>query len=355
MFKLIPRRSTDVRYFLDDPARELEGVRSGGPGRFLIGEGDPTHRDDVSGVLRGTSKSEVVGYDLVIAAPRPISVLLATEPDDVAITLVRAHQDAVQRALSYLQERAIVVRERHQGRDVEVSAPLDAAVGFTHGVNRAGEPHLHDHVLIGSTSRTVGRAFDRRVVTAHLPTADALYVADIRHAMTSHGTPMWRTFDGRIRVAGVDEGVLGLWPGVGGLRGEKRDWTRAALREKWSSQLADVIPIRSYEPPEMKRWVNEHSLGAEIELRHSISRRHLLAAWANGAAFGVPIDTLNSLMATYYPTLEHDFGLGEYQVARSDAIPWRLIREYGPRPLDLADARLWVHRVRERDERSRSR
>lgn len=355
MFKLIPRRHPDVRYFLDDPARELDGVRRGGPGRFVVGVGDATCHDSVSGVLRGTSKSEVIGYDLVIAAPRPISILLATAPDDVAKTLVRAHQDAVERALSYIEERAIVVRERFYGEEVESAAPLDAAVAFTHGVNRAGEPHLHDHVLIGSTSRTVGRAFDRRALTAHLLTADALYLADLRHTMTSSGTPIWRTFDGHIRVSGVDEGMLGVWPGVRGVRGEKFEWTRAALQEKWASQLSTFIPIRSYEPPAMENLVNEHALGAAIENRHIITRRHLLAAWAHGATFGASAETLTSLIATYYPQLENDRALSERSITRAQAIPWRMIRENGPRPLDLNGARHWIQRVRERDEWSRSR
>lgn len=358
MLRLLPRRHRDVGYFLNDPARELDGVRRGGPGRFVVGAGDATRHHDVEGVLRGTSKSEVIGYDLIVAAPRPVSILLATGTDDVQRTLVLAHQEAVKLALSYLEDRAIVVRERIRGEDREVSAPLDAAVAFTHGVNRAGEPHLHDHVLLGSTSRTVGRAFDRRVLTAHLPTADALYVAHLRHIMTTSGTPIWRTFDGHIRVVGVDEGMLGLWPGGRGMRGAreaKTDWTRDAIIEKWSSRLSDLIPIHTHVVPERGRLVDEHSLGATLESRRIITRRHLVEAWAHGATFGAPMEELATLIATYYPALEQDRGLSERSVSRSVAIPWGLIRESGARPLDLDAARLWVHRSRNRDERSRSR
>ena len=66
------RRSNDVSYFTNDDAREIEGLRDGGPGRWLRGEGDPYDARDVSRVLQTSPRSDVVGYDVIVAAPRPL-------------------------------------------------------------------------------------------------------------------------------------------------------------------------------------------------------------------------------------------------------------------------------------------
>ena len=50
MLRLFVRRSDDVRYFSDDAALELEGLRDGGPGWWLRGEGDTRGARDVAGV-----------------------------------------------------------------------------------------------------------------------------------------------------------------------------------------------------------------------------------------------------------------------------------------------------------------
>ena len=110
MLRLLPRRSNDVTYFTNDRAHELDGLRDGEPGWWLRGEGDTRLASDVARALVTSERSAVYGYDLVIAAPRSISVLLAVDPEH-ASGVVDAHRASVRSAVAYLEERALVVRE----------------------------------------------------------------------------------------------------------------------------------------------------------------------------------------------------------------------------------------------------
>ena len=149
VLRLLPRRSNDVTYFTNDAAHELDGLRDAGPGWWLRGDGDTRDPQNVSRALVTSDRAAIVGYDIVIAAPRPISVLLAVDPAHAA-GVVDAHRASVRSTMEYLEERALVVRDRRGGLEREHSASWERVVSFTHGLNRHGEPHLHDHVLVGA-------------------------------------------------------------------------------------------------------------------------------------------------------------------------------------------------------------
>ncbi|HEY5437719.1 MAG TPA: relaxase domain-containing protein, partial [Acidimicrobiales bacterium] len=137
MIRVVARRSNDVSYFTNDPALELDGLRDGGAGWWLRGRGDTTDSRDVGGVLGTTERSAVQGYDIIVAAPRPISILVAVDPDHGA-GVVAAHRESVSAAVAYLEEHSLVVRDRRDGGDRDESGRWRSIVSFTHGVNRHG-------------------------------------------------------------------------------------------------------------------------------------------------------------------------------------------------------------------------
>jgi hypothetical protein len=116
MLRLFVRRSNDVTYFTNDAAHELDSLRDGPPGWWLRGSGDTGDPRDVARVFTTTSRSGVVGYDIVLAAPRPISILVALDPEQ-APGVIEAHRESVRAALTYLEQRALLVRDRSQGND----------------------------------------------------------------------------------------------------------------------------------------------------------------------------------------------------------------------------------------------
>ena len=233
MLRVFVRRSRDASYLADDPARELDGVRDGDAQWWVRG----APAENVGDVFTSTPRSGVVGYDLIVAAPRPISILLALDPESAG-GVVAAHRASVAAAISYLDERAVVVRERLGGDDLEVPARFSRVAGFTHGLNRHGEPHLHDHVLVGARPAGEGRVLDARSLYAHAPAADALYRSSLRYEVAQR-TPWrpWRSFRGVEMVAGLDEGYRALWGGHHADRGEKLYWTREDAVERWGDDL----------------------------------------------------------------------------------------------------------------------
>jgi hypothetical protein len=349
MLRLMVRRSRDVDYLSDDSALELEGIREGPAQWWLRGAGDVTDAAHVARVLTTSERSAVVGYDLIVAAPRPLSVLVALDPAH-APAVVGAHRRAVAEALEYLEQRALVVRDRRGGDDIETPAQWSHVVAFTHGVNRHGEPHLHDHVLVGARPAGATNVLDSRALFAHAAAADALYRSSMR-AEVARTTPFspWRSFEGVEHVAGLDEGYRVLWGGHHLERGVKRHWTREGIRDAWGSDLSRFEPHGSRLVPERERGrLDEHAFQAALEGRHGVARRHIVEAWANAATFGRDARSITTSVDDLYPALRGSRGVRETTLSLRDARMIAETRERGPRPLDAREIDEWRQRSRVR-------
>lgn len=358
VIRLLPRRSSDVTYFTNDPALELDGLRRGGPGWWLRGDGDTRDPSVVSRVLVTSERSGVRGYDVVIAAPRPISILLAVDPEH-ASGVVAAHRASVRASMAYLEDRALVVRERRGGVDRDEAATWQRVVSFTHGLNRHGEPHLHDHVLVGARPEGRANVLDSRALYAHAATADALYRASLRYELAER-TPWkaWRSFEGVERVVGLDEGFRALWSGHHRERGEKLSWSREMTLASWDrdrERYESLGVVRA--PNDGRRVLDEHRFAGAFEGRHDVARRHLLAAWADAASYGQDPVHLTKAVDDLYPTLRGRQGVHEPTIAVHEARMIGPVRALGPRPLERSQFDDWRQRsrevVRSREGRSR--
>ncbi len=351
------RRSNDVSYFTDDAAREIEGLRDGGPGWWLRGAGDPRDPRDVANVLVTTDRSAVHGYDIVVAAPRPISILLAVDPEHAA-GVVAAHRRSVGAAVDYLEEHSLVVRDRRDGADRDERGRWRAAVAYTHGINRHGEPHLHDHVLVGARPDGARVVLDSRALFAHTSAADAVYRMSLRHEL-SERTPWsaWRSFEGVEHVVGLDEGFRALWGGHHPQRGEKLHWSREDSLSHWGRDLERYEPLGVAGAPERRATLDEHAFAGALEGRTDVARRHVVEAWANAVTFGQDPTQLTRSLGALYPALEGSRGVREPTIPVRDARMIRDVREHGARPLDSSVLEEWRQRSRElprsRDGRSR--
>ena len=349
MLKVVIRRSRDVSYLTGDPALELEGLRPGPAQWWLRGEGDMARPDDAAAVLTTSERSGVVGYDLIVAAPRPLSVLIALDPVH-APAVIDAHRRAVAGAVDYLEERAVVVRDRRAGEDRDVAGRWSAVAAFTHGVNRHGEPHLHDHVLVGARPLGSTSVLDSRGLFSHAMTADALYRSSLR-ATIARTTPYvaWRSFEGVEHVAGQDEGYRILWGGHHAERGTKRHWTREQARATWANDRErfeehGIQAVRAHGHDD----VDEHLFASALEGRNSVARRHIVEAWANAATFGRNAPDVVASVDRLYPSLGLGRGVREALISVRDARMIAETRERGPRPLDVREIDAWRQRSRER-------
>jgi hypothetical protein len=356
VLRLYSHNTNDVTYFTNDRAHELDGVRDGGPGWWLRGAGDTRDPARVERVLVTSERSKVAGYDLIVAAPRPISVLLAIDPDR-AHGVVDAHRASVRAAMSYLEEHALVVRDRRGGEDLDRAARWENVVSFTHGLNRHGEPHLHDHVLLGARPADQHNVLDSRALYAHLNAADALYRSSLRHELRSR-TPWsaWRSFEGVERVVGVDEGYRALWPGRHRERGEKLSWSREQTLSTWGRDRERFESLGVVAPPPRGHHLEEHRFAGALEGRSDVARRHLVTAWANGAPYGQDPRELSRSIDDLYPELSGR-GIRERVIPVREARMIAEVRERGPRPLERGSLEEWRQRSREislsREGRSR--
>lgn len=352
MLRIVARRSRDVRYFTEDPALEIDGLRAGPAGWWLRGGGDTSDASVVGGVLDATARASVVGYDVIVAAPRPMSVVLALD-EAAAPALIAAHRRSVVAAMTYLEDHALNVRTHLAKERYDFAARWAEVVGFTHGVNRHGEPHLHDHVLVGARPANEDTVLDARSLLAHAPAADALYLASLRHELNARTTwRAWRSFYGNEHVVGVDEGYRVLWGGHHDDRGEKLHWSREDARRAWGADLAryvaDVAPVAP------SRDFDVHAYGAAFEGLVRVRRRDVVAAWAHASVFGARARDVESDVTRMAPELVRERGVDESSISVAHARSYSLTRTRVERawPADIQVA----HRARlsrEISERSR--
>lgn len=359
MIRLLPRTSRDVSYLTNDRALELDGVREGEAGWWIRNSGDATNNFDVERVLCATQRSSVVGFDLVVAAPRPVSILLAVGTLIEQQAVVKSHRDAVTAAINYLDERGVVTRQTRRGDLRDEQGHWERVVAFTHGVNRHSEPHLHDHVLVGSRPANASYALDSRSLNVHLGAADALYRASLRVDIRERtGRNVWRSFQGVEHVEGIDSGHRTLWPGHHRERGQKLHWSRDDATSTWNRDLAHYeAEFEPRRPERNPHQIDEHVFAGHFEGQLRVTRRDIVAAYANAATYGARSSDVNRIVDELYPDLRASRGIREEGIGVPQARQVNEVRQHGPRPTIGNELDQWRQRSRSLDrsygERSR--
>jgi len=172
----------------------------------VLAGNDPRTHERLAGLSRRRSRA---GYELVIAAPKSISLLATLGGDGRAGILIRAHQAAVADILAYLQTNVRAVGAHNGG----VTNAGWVAATFEHRRNAAGEPHLHSHALIVNAAATPdGWRCIRNgpELWAHQRAADARYFVALDAHLRSNGLVLeWeRTPAGQLEVAGVPRAAI---------------------------------------------------------------------------------------------------------------------------------------------------
>jgi conjugative relaxase-like TrwC/TraI family protein len=153
----------------------------------------------------------VSGYDLCFRAPKSVSVLFGLGTDDVASVVRDAHDAAVDAAFGYVEANAARSRIGRDGlTQIEVEGLV--AAKFRHRTSRAGDPHLHTHVLVANMAPDADgawRTLDGRLLYQYAKTAGYLYEAHLRHELTARLGLEWLPAENGIAdLAGIDKEVL---------------------------------------------------------------------------------------------------------------------------------------------------
>jgi conjugative relaxase-like TrwC/TraI family protein len=98
---------------------------------------------------KAPQRQPVAGFDLTCSAPKSVSVLWALADAQTQAAIHRAHRDAIDIVLGWAEANVAFTRTGAGGR---VQAPVRGlvAAAFDHWDSRAGDPHLHTHVVVAN-------------------------------------------------------------------------------------------------------------------------------------------------------------------------------------------------------------
>ena len=161
--------------------------------------------------LARTRQGRTPGFDLTFSAPKSVSILHALAPTEIAAQVRDAHDCAVAEVIGWLETNACAVRRGAGGLLVQDGDGF-AAAAFRHRTSRAGDPHLHTHVLVANLTRGPdGRwsAPDARRFWALGNTASYLYEAALRHELTARlGVEFGSVTNGIADLAGIPRELI---------------------------------------------------------------------------------------------------------------------------------------------------
>lgn len=193
----------------------LSGTVDPGDFRHLLVGCDPA-----TGELLSTMRPRTAGFDITFSPPKSVSVAFGCGGGDVTRAVVEAHEAAVAAAVAYLEPhcsrvRVTVTDDTGQHQEFRPSDGHVAAA-FTHRTSRAGDPQLHDHLVVTNVVRGTEDGRWRALghhpdLFAHAKTADSVYLAEIRHQLTARLGVGWEERDGHLEIAGVDPGLCDLF------------------------------------------------------------------------------------------------------------------------------------------------
>ncbi|GAB3512978.1 MobF family relaxase [Pseudoxanthomonas daejeonensis] len=128
-----------------------------------------------------------VGYDCVFNAPKSVSLLLAFATPDERSAILKAHRDAVDQGLEYMESK-VETRRGKAGIDV---IPVDGLVitSCDHLANRNLEPHLHTHNMLYGVAYADGKwgGWESSELFRHQKAADTIYMAHLAENMRRLG------------------------------------------------------------------------------------------------------------------------------------------------------------------------
>jgi conjugative relaxase-like TrwC/TraI family protein len=400
-------RDRSGRYYLADRAATSRSAsppgsvdagrgRWAGAGAAAIGRSGRIGDEELAHVLSGrhpvsgrplvVRPGTVAGYDLTFAAPKSVSVLLALAGPDAAAAAEVAHGVAVDRALGYVDRRAMAVRRGDA--DERVVVPTDGAIGaaFIHRVSRALDPHLHTHVVVANVARGPdGRwtGIDGRGLFAHAVAAGELYDAELRRGLSTALGVSWSVgAAGHYEVDGIGADVIGAFSGrraeidehraahgSTSRRGARVAWavTRDPppvgvdfddLRRRWAARAAGLgfersLPAdrgRPSQPPgndgpgRAAQAVDEYRFAAALGWPdRSAARRDVVGAWAGGLAAGAAVaDVERCVDALVGP--DDAIGVAERRQGTAGLVPTSgVLRALGPRPGRPEQLAEWQH------------
>ncbi len=168
-------------------------------------------------LLDRARRPAVAGFDLTFSPPKSVSVAWALADQGTQAVIYDCHRRALAYVLAYAEANVLHARSGTNGVAQEDIDGVVAAA-FTHYDSRAGDPQLHDHVVVWNRARTTSdgrwRTLDSRGLFKHAVALSELHQGVLSDLVTQALGAGW---DGRTRrhserprweVTGVAEELL---------------------------------------------------------------------------------------------------------------------------------------------------
>src|SRR5690625_1521013 len=169
---------------------------------------------------RGTRRA-VAGFDYTFSVPKSASVLWAVADAGTQALIAQAHQSAIAEVVAFIEREVAITRvgaTSPDGAAAQVDVTGVIATAFDHYDSRAGDTHLHTHVLISNKVQTAQdgkwRSLDGRPMHAAVVALSELHEAVFADHMTRAFGVEWEARDmGRDRnpawaITGVPEELV---------------------------------------------------------------------------------------------------------------------------------------------------
>ena len=129
----------------------------------------------------------VAGFDLVFTPPKSVSLAWGLGDEQLRRGIESAHERAIQDVIRHLEKNVVMTRRGRNGvRQIETSSGV-VGTKFRHWDSRAGDPNLHDHVVIANRVQGVDgqwSSIDGRMIYAYGVEASELYNSLVQQYVT---------------------------------------------------------------------------------------------------------------------------------------------------------------------------
>lgn len=129
----------------------------------------------------------VAGYDLVFTPPKSVSIAWGLGDEQLRRGIEAAHERAIQDVIRHLEKNVVMTRRGRNGvRQIDTAGGV-IGTKFRHWDSRAGDPNLHDHVVIANRVQGVDgqwSSIDGRMLYQYGVECSELYNARVQQYVT---------------------------------------------------------------------------------------------------------------------------------------------------------------------------
>ncbi len=257
----------------------LSGEVEGDDFRAILEGQDP----ETQTPLLASHNRKVSGFDLTFRAPKSVSIVFGIADPALQAEVIAAHEHAVGVALGWLEAEAVFTRRGRNGWRIMAGQGFVGAA-FRHRSSRAGDPHLHTHVVVANATvdwDSRWSTLDSKCLYRSAKTAGYIYELELRHALTARLGVAWDpTINGIADLTAIP----------------------VPLRDEFSTRAREIREFMAGRGQSSPAAAEHAALATRQAKDHKVDGRALRADWLDrAAALGYPRFELIAALNRDYP------------------------------------------------------